>query len=128
LLSSFSIPELTGAATALNLLFSPVAYLIVDQVYEVIEKVIGNVLANCEFLCSVERSALLGAVFGMFLAGRASLRVLIWSWEVPSSSTGLFGGIGFNLVTAISAPYDQANAQRQRSRLGSLADPARISP
>jgi hypothetical protein len=70
----FSIPKFTGAATALNLLFSPVAYLTVDQVYEVIEEVIGNVFANCEFLRSVERSALLGTVFSMFLAGVTCLK------------------------------------------------------
>jgi hypothetical protein len=70
----FSLRKLSGAEVALNLLFSPVAYLTADQVYGVIEEVIGNVLTNCEFLRSVERSTLFGTVFSMFLAGVTCLK------------------------------------------------------
>jgi hypothetical protein len=70
----FSIPKFAGAAVALNLLFSPVAYLTEDQVHGVIEEIINNVVANCVFLRSVDRSAVLGMVFSMFLAGVTCLK------------------------------------------------------
>jgi hypothetical protein len=70
----FSVPKYTGAASALNLLFSPVVYLAEDQVHTVIEEVISNVLANCEFLRSVDRTAVLGTVFSMFLASVTCLK------------------------------------------------------
>jgi hypothetical protein len=70
----FSIPAHTEAANALNILFSPVAYLPEDQVYAVIEEVISNVHAKCEFLESADRSAILGMVFHMFLAGVTCLK------------------------------------------------------
>lgn len=70
----FSVPKLSGAAAALNLLFSPVAYLKEDQVYEVVDQVIANVAANCDFLRSIDRSIILGTVFHMFLAGVTCLK------------------------------------------------------
>jgi hypothetical protein len=70
----FSIPKFTGAAVALNLLFSPVAYLTEDQVHGVIEEIVNNVGANCAFLQSVDRSAVLGMAFSMFLAGVTCLK------------------------------------------------------
>jgi hypothetical protein len=70
----FSIPKISGAEDALNLLFSPVAYLTGDQVYGVIEEIVSNIGAKCEFLGSVDRSAVLGTVFNMFLAGVTCLK------------------------------------------------------
>lgn len=70
----FSFPKYAGAAFALNLFFSPVAYLTEGQVHGVIEEIIKNVGANCEFLRSVDRSAVLGTVFNMLLAGVTCLK------------------------------------------------------
>jgi hypothetical protein len=70
----FCTPKFTEAGSALNLLFSPVAYLTEPQVHAVIEEVIANVGANSEFLRSVDRSAVLGTVFSMFLAGVTCLK------------------------------------------------------
>ena len=70
----FSLPKYAGAASALHLLFSPVAYLTEDQVYAVIEEIIANVGANCEFLRSVDRTAVLNTVFSMLLAGVTCLK------------------------------------------------------
>jgi hypothetical protein len=72
----FSLPKFTAAAAveALKLLFSLVAYLPEDQVHRVIEEVISNVHAGCDFLRSVDRAAVLGTVFNMFIAGVTCLK------------------------------------------------------
>jgi hypothetical protein len=72
----FSLPKFTAvqAADALNLLFSPVAYLPEKHVHKVIEEVISNVHENCDFLQSVDRTTVLNAVFNMFIAGVTCLK------------------------------------------------------
>jgi hypothetical protein len=72
----FSLPKFTAAAAsdALNLLFSPVAYLTEAEVHGVIEEVISSVHASCDFLRSVDRGAVLGTVFSMFIAGVTCLK------------------------------------------------------
>ncbi|OGS91526.1 MAG: hypothetical protein A2Z95_09610 [Gallionellales bacterium GWA2_60_18] len=55
-------------------MFSPVAYLNQDQVYNEINAVISNVQNNREFLSSVDRSMLLARVFNMLVAGVTCLK------------------------------------------------------
>src|SRR5262249_24211741 len=62
-----SVPAYSGGAEALNLLFSPVAYLQQDEVHADLKKVIKNIRDNCEFLRSVERSFVVTYVFHMLL-------------------------------------------------------------
>jgi len=70
----FSVPWYSGASAALNVMFSPVAYLNQDQVYNEINAVISNVQNNREFLSSVDRSMLLARVFNMLVAGVTCLK------------------------------------------------------
>lgn len=70
----FSIPWHTGAADALNIMFSPVAYLDERQVNAVIDDVINNVRANGDFLRTVDREQIIGFVFTMLLAGMTCLK------------------------------------------------------
>lgn len=70
----FSVPWYSGAAGSLNVLFSPVAYLNKNEVYNEINAVIGNVQTNREFLSSVDRLVLLGQVFNMLVAGVTCLK------------------------------------------------------
>ena len=51
----FKVPWLSGAALALNVMFSPVAYLPEQEAHDVIYEVIENVRNNHDFLCSVDR-------------------------------------------------------------------------
>jgi hypothetical protein len=69
-----SIPKYSGAAISMNLLFSPVAYLREDEVYEVINEIIENVGENYEFLSTVDRQIILGTVFNMLLASVTCLK------------------------------------------------------
>jgi hypothetical protein len=68
------IPKFSGGAAALNLIFSPVAYLTEAEVHDVINSVIKNVAANVDFLKSIGRQALLANVFTMLVAGVACLK------------------------------------------------------
>jgi len=70
----FNIPWFSNAGTALNITFSPVAYLKKDEVYAEINAVINNVENNREFLSSVDRPMLLGTIFNMLLAGVTCLK------------------------------------------------------
>jgi hypothetical protein len=65
----FAVPKFSGAEMALNLLFSPVAYLTEQEMHGVITEIIGNIATNYDFLRTVDRSIILGTVFNMFLAG-----------------------------------------------------------
>lgn len=104
----FSIPWFSGASAALNVMFSPVAYLRKEEVYAEINSVINNVKSNREFLSSVDRSMLLAQVFNMLVAGVTCLkhegfgeelewRVLYGPKRWPSSliehETEIIGGI-----------------------------------
>lgn len=69
-----SVPWFTGAASALNIMFSPVAYLKETDVYTEINEVINHVKSNHEFLCSIDRPILLAHIFNMLLAGVTCLK------------------------------------------------------
>jgi DUF2971 family protein len=68
------IPWLSKGAEALNLLFSPVAYLAEDEAHAVIEQVIKNIAANREFLRAIDYQTIVGTVFYMLLAGVTCLK------------------------------------------------------
>ena len=70
----FSVPWYSGASAALNIMFSPVAYLNKDDVYDEINSVINNVKSNREFLSSIDRTTLLAQVFNMLVAGVTCLK------------------------------------------------------
>jgi hypothetical protein len=70
----YRIPKASNGSLALNLLFSPVAYLNSEGVQRVICEVIENVQKNCEFIHSVPRVAIVQVVFWMFLAAVVCLK------------------------------------------------------
>jgi hypothetical protein len=70
----FRIPKFSGGAAALNLFFSPVAYLTKEEVHKVIKDVIQNIGTNAEFLRSVDRQVIVTNVFNMLLAGVTCLK------------------------------------------------------
>jgi hypothetical protein len=69
-----NIPSISQGSLALNLLFSPVAYLKETSAHEVLEEVIGNIRAECDYLRKVERSVLVNTIFVMLLAGVVCLK------------------------------------------------------
>jgi hypothetical protein len=104
----FRVPLYSPGAFALNIVFSPVAYLTETQAHAVVYEVIANVRTNREFLRSVDRSLVVGTVVAMLMAGVVSLkhegfreerewRVIYSPKRVPSalmeSSTEIIGGI-----------------------------------
>ena len=70
----FKVPMFSVAAIPLNVLFSPVAYLRNDEAHAVIEKVIGNVQKNSDFLRSLDRSIIVQMIFTTFLAAVTCLK------------------------------------------------------
>lgn len=70
----FSVPWFSGASAALNIVFSPVAYHKKEEVYAEINAVIDNVHKNRDFLCSIERTRLLGQIFNMLAVGVTCLK------------------------------------------------------
>jgi hypothetical protein len=97
-----------GGARALNVLFSPVAYLAEAEVHKEICSVIESVHAKRDFLRSLDRSLVVNIVFYMLLAGVACLkhegfheerewRVIYTPKRLPSplmeSSVEIVGGI-----------------------------------
>ncbi len=104
----FKVPYFTGGAQALNLLFSPVAYLTEPEVHAVFLRVIANIKENREFLRAVDSQIIIGTVYSMLLAGvtclkhegfreekewRAIYSPKIRSSALMESSTELVGGI-----------------------------------
>lgn len=69
-----NVPWVSVGARALNLMFSPVAYLKQEEVLAEINTVIKNIQDNCDFLRSVERSVVVGYVFAMLVAGVTCLK------------------------------------------------------
>ncbi len=69
-----SVPKISAGSLALNLLFSPVAYLTEDEVHRVIHEVIRNIGTNCSFLRSVDRQIVVQTVFYMFVAAVTCLK------------------------------------------------------
>ena len=104
----FIIPKLSGGAQALNLFFSPVAYLMKDEGRALIDEVIKNIHMNSEFLGLVDRGTIIASVFHMLLAGGICLkhegfeeerewRAIYFPKRSPSSlvesSTEIIGGV-----------------------------------
>ena len=109
----FNIPWGSGGAQALNLIFSPVAYLTEEGVHGVIMEVIENAAANREFLKTVDRQQFVNVVFRMFLAGVTCLkhegfkeerewRAIYCPKLHPSDLTGVLDrGRGFRATTGL---------------------------
>jgi hypothetical protein len=70
----FRVPKVSEGSLALNLLFSPVAYLTEDETHAVIYEVVKNVGANFDFLKSVNRDIVVQTVFYMLVAGVTCLK------------------------------------------------------
>jgi hypothetical protein len=70
----FKIPPFSQAGLALNLLFSPVAYLSEESAHKVIADVTVNVANNREFLRGLDRSHIVTQIFMMLLAGVICLK------------------------------------------------------
>lgn len=68
------IPQYSGGALKLNLIFSPVAYLTEDEAHGVIQNVIQNITVSHDYLKSLEHQAVLGTVFNMLLAAVICLK------------------------------------------------------
>jgi hypothetical protein len=70
----FNLPRASAAATALNLMFSPVAYLTEEEAHATIHQVIANIRANAVFLSSCDRQLILYYVFTTLLAAVTCLK------------------------------------------------------
>jgi hypothetical protein len=68
------IPAYTGGAQALNVLFSPVAYLRKEEVHASLYSIIENIRARSDFLRSLDRSRVVASVFYTLLAGVSCLK------------------------------------------------------
>jgi hypothetical protein len=68
------IPWLSPGSEALNLMVSPVAYLREDEAHAVMAEVVKNVEENRDFLRSVDRKHIVGAVFNMLVAAVTCLK------------------------------------------------------
>lgn len=65
----FSVPWLSGAASVLNIIFSPVAYLTEEEAHGQIYTVMQNITENADYLRSIQREFVVSAVFHMLLTG-----------------------------------------------------------
>jgi len=70
----FRVPRFSAGTIALNLIFSPVAYLTEEEAHKVMHEVIHNIGQSCDFLRTVPRLTLLNTVFIMFLAAAVCLK------------------------------------------------------
>jgi len=70
----FRLPFYAGAAEALSIMFSPVAYLTEDLAHAEMDRAIENINRESEFLASVERSQILAFVFNMLVANVVCLK------------------------------------------------------
>jgi hypothetical protein len=68
------IPYISQGSLALNLLFSPVAYLPEVAAHRVLDQVIENIRASCDFIRNVDHAVLVRTVFLMLLAGVVCLK------------------------------------------------------
>ena len=67
-------PNISEGSLALNIIFSPVAYLGEDEVSSLLCEVIDNINSNCEFLRTIERQTVVWTVFYMFVAAVTCLK------------------------------------------------------
>jgi hypothetical protein len=70
----FKLPQYSAGSVALNLIFSPVAYLTEAQAHDVVHEVIKKILASCEFLRSVDRPLVVRTVVAMLIVGVICLK------------------------------------------------------
>lgn len=70
----FRVPRFSGATIALNLMFSPVAYLTEKEAHNVMHEVVQNITGSCDFLLSVDRQIVLNTIFYMLLAAAVCLK------------------------------------------------------
>jgi hypothetical protein len=104
----FNVPWYTAGSLALNLIFSPVAYLTEAEAHAEVSAVVENIRNNRDFLRSTDRSIVVGTVFAMLMAGAVCLkhegfheerewRVIYAPKRLASSlmesSTEIFGGV-----------------------------------
>ena len=68
------IPAFSGGAAALNIIFSPVAYLNEREVRGVLDSVTNNIRSNSDYLRSISRATLINYIFLMLVAGVACLK------------------------------------------------------
>jgi hypothetical protein len=68
------IPKFSGGVLALNLMFSPVAYLTEDEVHTQLHSVTQNIGAEANFLKSVDRSRIVAITFNMLAAAVTCLK------------------------------------------------------
>jgi len=69
-----NIPRATESARALNILFSPVAYLTPEQAHDSLDEVVRNVTNNSEFLSSLERPVIVNYIFHAFITSVICLK------------------------------------------------------
>jgi Protein of unknown function (DUF2971) len=70
----FKVPHFSQGALALNLLFSPVAYLMEDEAHAVLHEIVKNINASHDFLRSVDRAIVIQTVFYMLVAAVTCLK------------------------------------------------------
>jgi hypothetical protein len=63
----FKIPRYSVGAGALNLIFSPVAYLTESEAHTEIHKATANINENLDFLRTVDRNVIVGTIFNMLV-------------------------------------------------------------
>jgi hypothetical protein len=116
------VPAFTEAPAALNVMFSPVAYLAHDEVQAELVKVIQNVRNSADFLKTIDLQTIVAWVRNMLVAGVACLKHQGFSeereWRViysPNrsgsplieSSTETIGG---NPQIVRKLPFDRAKS------------------
>ena len=70
----FNIPWFTGASQALNVLFSPVAYLTEEEMHGQISLVIQNIIRKSAWLSTIKREFVVNSLFFMLLTGVTCLK------------------------------------------------------
>ena len=68
------VPAFSGGAEALNLMFSPVAYLNEQEAHGVMESVVDNVRQEQAFLHTIDRHRVVNIVFNTLVAGVTCLK------------------------------------------------------
>ncbi len=69
-----NVPWSSEGSKALNIIFSPVAYLKEEQVYDELRTVISNVRTNSDFLRLVGRQPIINMIFRMLMVGVVCLK------------------------------------------------------
>jgi hypothetical protein len=70
----FRLPVISGAAVSLNLMFSPVAYLTEQEVYDTITEVMHNLEDNADFLRTLDHIEIVKYIYTMLIAGVTCLK------------------------------------------------------